>query len=326
MSSLIKQKPAKQQEKDDAPLDIKYAVPSKPLDFSFRKIVGLKMLIKTEERSGIRRTWEEIEKEEKLRQESTLKIEKKSNTEEEEEEEKDKKPKKKELDNEEGGEVKEFFINDIKNVELPKGKAQSSVTSNVNILEEKKNLVKRKVKYIQYTNAVILHNNEIYSLADIHTVFNTILIEPEFIEGSFRSKVELIQWLDLSQNNLSDIHEDICNLKFLKILYLHANNIQEIDKIKPLRNCHCLINLTLHGNLIEHIKGYRQFIIELVPTLEKLDFTLISEKELDIIHFKGCRNGEVRDKQGKVSIYPKLDERFIKQFKEKNDDKNNNLD
>jgi len=88
-----------------------------------------------------------------------------------------------------------------------------------------------------------------------------------------------------------------------------------------------LINLTLHGNSIEHIKGYRNFIIELVPKLEKLDFTLVSEKELDIIHFKGSRYGELRDKLGNIVSYPKLDDRFKRRPKdEKNDDNKNNFD
>ena len=48
------------------------------------------------------------------------------------------------------------------------------------------------------------------------------------------------------------------------------------------------------------------------PLLEKLDSAVISEKELDIIKFRGSRYGEVRNKAGKVIRYPKLPEEIIK--------------
>ena len=295
--------------------EIIYPVASKPLDFSFRNIKNIETLIMTEARGGERRSIEEIEKEEKMKNE---KVQKAVDTETslEEDEVIDKKQKTKAL-KEEVSEVVEMRIHDKSNEEK-KGKSQFNNKKDIH--EEKSTSLKKKVVYVNYTNTIILHDNEIENLSNIDFVFNQILIEPTFLLNTGRNKLELIQWLDLSHNHIKDIHFDIQKLVFLKILYLHANYISEIDSVKALAGCNCLINLTLHGNSIEHIKGYRHFIIEMIPKLEKLDFTLVSEKELDVIYFKGCRYGEVRDKlTGKVLVYPKLDERFVKRLK---DDKN----
>lgn len=303
--------------------DILYAVPSKPLDFSFRNIKILETLIKTEARAGDRRPVKEIEKEEKERQDNNLKMEKHTVS-SFDEEELEKKPKKKEIEkNNDASEVVEMRIND-KGIDNSKAKIQGNSMIGGN--DEKALASKKKVKFSTYTNAVLLHNNEITTLSRIDAVLNEILLYPKFLENSYKKKLDLIQWLDLSHNHLQDIHVDISSLRFLKILYLHANFINELENIRNLKNCACLINLTLHGNSIEHIKGYRNFVIELVPRLEKLDFTLVSEKELDIIHFKGSRYGEVRDKTGNIIAYPKLDERFKRKPKDEKNDENKNLD
>ena len=135
---------------------------------------------------------------------------------------------------------------------------------------------------------------------------------PDLTFDSKLNKVQLIQWIDISRNKLTSIHKDICELPYLKILYVHGNNIQEIGKVTALGQCKSLTSLTLYGNPIDHIKGYRGFIIEMCPLLEKLDGAVISEKELDVIKFHGSRFGEVRDKKGNVKKYPKLPDEIIK--------------
>jgi len=169
---------------------------------------------------------------------------------------------------------------------------------------------KRKIKFKKYCNAFNVSNNKLTTVEGIHTVLEMLL--PELSFPSKLSKVQLIQWVDISRNKLTSIHRDICELPYLKILYAHGNNIQEIEKVTALGNCKSLTALTLYGNPMDHIKGYRNFIIEMCPLLEKLDGAVISEKELDIIKFHGSRYGEVRDKKGNVRRYPKLPEEIIK--------------
>jgi len=65
----------------------------------------------------------------------------------------------------------------------------------------------------------------------------------------------------------------------LKILYLHCNYIKDLKEITKLAAP--LISLTIHGNPIEAIPGFRQFIIAIIPTLKNLDTAHISKKERD---------------------------------------------
>ena len=65
----------------------------------------------------------------------------------------------------------------------------------------------------------------------------------------------------------------------LKVLNLHGNGIErmaEIDKLASLSN---LRSLTVHGNPVEDTKGYRDYIINKIPQLEKLDFSKITKAD-----------------------------------------------
>lgn len=178
-----------------------------------------------------------------------------------------------------------------------------------NKIEVKKEESKIKIQYKKYINSFNVSNNKITSLQNIQSVLLDLL--PELTFQSKLSKVELLQWIDISRNKLTDIHPDITTLPYLKILYVHGNNIQEIERVVHLSRCKSLTNLTLYGNPIDHIRGYRHFIIEMCPLLEKLDSALVSEKELDVIKFGGSRYGEIRRK-GVVVQYPKLPDEIIK--------------
>ena len=193
-----------------------------------------------------------------------------------------------------------------------KGKKFNESAIKINKKEEsKKNQEKKiKIKFKKYCNAFNVSNNKLTTIEGIHTVLEALL--PDLTFTSKLTKVQLIQWIDISRNKLTGIHRDICELPYLKILYVHGNNIQEIGKVTALSQCKSLTSLTLYGNPMDHIKGYRNFIIEMCPLLEKLDGAVISEKELDIIKFHGSRYGEVRDKKGNVKKYPKLPDEIIK--------------
>jgi Leucine-rich repeat (LRR) protein len=251
-----------------------------------------------------------VEKEKKIKKkednedknENANELEKKKN--EEEEQLKIKKAKN------ESNEIFEGKLRD--DINEVKGKKFNESTMKMSKKEEsKKNQEKKiKIKFKKYCNAFNVSNNKLTTIEGIHTVLETLL--PDLTFSSKLSKVQLIQWVDISRNKLTSIHKDICELPYLKILYVHGNNIQEIGKVTALGQCKSLTSLTLYGNPMDHIKGYRNFIIEMCPLLEKLDGAVISEKELDIIKFHGSRYGEVRDKKGNVKKYPKLPDEIIK--------------
>lgn len=301
--------------------EIYYATPAKPLDFSFKELRCFEDLIRTEPRSGIRKTVEEIIKtKEDLTGENKkdrIGLDDEYNNQEMKLERKNKR----ELIKMDVNDVIEAKINSDIKMDNKGGKIMK-------IDDGKADGPKRKIKYVNYTNTVIMHSNQIKSFEKIDVVFNDILPDIDFFTMQNRTKLDLIQWIDISHNKIEEIHPDLLNLKYLKILYCHANHIKEIERVAMLRNCKSLLNLTLHGNPIEQIKGYRQFIIEIVPSLEKLDFTLVSEKELDIIYHRGSRWGEKRNKKGEVIEYPRLDgeilKRMIKPLEDLTDKKDDN--
>lgn len=300
--------------------EIIYTRPNKPLDYSFRDIVYMKDLINAIPRQGVRKQIVIIQNEsddkknlseDKSKDISSLLLNNKKKGKEVKEEVVE-------------GKIFGEKISDKKNKRSSDANNFGKYQGN---LQSEKMTTKNVIKYLPYTNSIILHSNGIKSLYDITSALQEILPEVEFLNKQKKdvkkdtlipknidvnfSKLDLIQWIDLSHNKLESIHKDILELRFLKILYLHANLIKNLEEITVLANNKALINLTLHGNPIEHIKGYRLLVIEMIPTLEKLDFTLVSEKELDIIHFRGAKFGEKRNKQGVVTVFPKLDKEIL---------------
>lgn len=275
-----------------------YIYPDKPLVYNFFDVSELRQLLDKEPTSGRRK---EVKKED-LNED---KIENEGEDEKTKKEEEDLKIKKTKQDNNEifegvlgvdGNELKSRKYNETQNM-LRKN-------------EGKKSGKNTKIRFKKYCNSFNVSNNKLTTISGIYDVLMDLL--PELSFKSKLNKVELIQWVDISRNKLTEISGDIKRLPFLKILYVHGNNIQEIDKVLPLGECPSLTSLTLYGNPMDHIRGYRNFIIELCPLLEKLDSAVVSEKELDIIKHKGSRYGEVRNKKGLVVRYPKLPEEIIK--------------
>ena len=289
------------EKKDDKRENLCYIEADKPLVYNFFDVKNLQELIDKEPTSGKRKENKKKEENED-KNENQNEIEKKKN--EEEEQLKLKKAK---------VESNEIFEGKLRD-DINESKGKKFNESNINLTKKeinKKNAEKKiKIKFKKYCNAFNVSNNKLTTIEGIHTVLEQLL--PDLTFDSKLSKVQLIQWIDISRNKLTSIHKDICELPYLKILYVHGNNIQEIGKVVALGQCKSLTSLTLYGNPMDHIKGYRNFIIEMCPLLEKLDGAVISEKELDIIKFHGSRYGEVRDKKGNVRKYPKLPDEIIK--------------
>jgi hypothetical protein len=66
---------------------------------------------------------------------------------------------------------------------------------------------------------------------------------------------------------------------------LHGNYIANLEEVKKLQEIQSLQTLTLYGNFIEQIKGYRLYVLgmmyEKYETLKKMDNVLITKKEFD---------------------------------------------
>ena len=178
--------------------------------------------------------------------------------------------------------------------------------------EERLEKLKKKKQFRTYISTVYITQCQLESLEGIHSSLEKLLPPikidvkvPKYFLDNNLERVYFIQKLNLSENKLSFIHKDLTLIPNLKILDLSNNLITDLNKVKELQNIQKLILLTLRGNKICLIRGYRQFIIELCPLLTHLDAAEVSEKELDIIHFKGSRFGEKRlNGHGKVIKYP----------------------
>jgi hypothetical protein len=88
-----------------------------------------------------------------------------------------------------------------------------------------------------------------------------------------------LSWLDLSFNSIVTIDASIKSLKSLQIVYLHGNAIEKLSELEKLSGLTNLKSLTAHGNPCQNNKTYRTFLIQRIPSLKKLDFSLISKQE-----------------------------------------------
>uniref|UniRef100_A0A7S3YVG8 Leucine-rich repeat-containing protein 51 n=1 Tax=Lotharella globosa TaxID=91324 RepID=A0A7S3YVG8_9EUKA len=66
-----------------------------------------------------------------------------------------------------------------------------------------------------------------------------------------------LTWLDLSYNKLTDISKELMKFPKLSMLYLHGNNIRDLNEVKKLTGLVNLKKLTLHGNQNVIDKGTR---------------------------------------------------------------------
>ncbi|XP_028429181.1 leucine-rich repeat-containing protein 51 isoform X2 [Perca flavescens] len=113
-----------------------------------------------------------------------------------------------------------------------------------------------------------LNNNNISDLHDLQKTVSHFLAEPS-----------QIAWLDLSFNKISHIDQVLCELRDLRVLYLHGNSIfilSEVDRLGVLPQLH---TITLHGNVIETNKAYRNRVISALPRLKTMDFSAVTRQE-----------------------------------------------
>lgn len=125
-------------------------------------------------------------------------------------------------------------------------------------------------------DCLLLNNNELREITGLYEILTGVLLHGD--------PSKLI-WINLSFNYLTKIDDEILNFVNLKSLNLHGNYINEIEEVKKLGELGALQNLTLNGNPIEEVKGYRCYVLGLMyqryETLKKLDSIIITNKEFD---------------------------------------------
>ncbi|KAM7399358.1 hypothetical protein PAMP_018635 [Pampus punctatissimus] len=128
--------------------------------------------------------------------------------------------------------------------------------------------LKRNSQKKYLSRSLRLNNNNITDLHDLQRTISHFLAEPL-----------QLAWLDLSFNNITNIEQVLCELHELRVLYLHGNSIfilSEVDKLGVLPHLH---TITLHGNVIETNKAYRNRVISALPGLKMMDFSAVTRQE-----------------------------------------------
>jgi hypothetical protein len=123
---------------------------------------------------------------------------------------------------------------------------------------------------LEVTTALRVSNNDFSSLANLHKSLAAVVFMPE-----------KLLWLDLSFNMLSTMGAIAQACPALKLLYLHTNQIDSMAEVDTLRGLQELQTLTLHGNPIENVEGYRFRAAAALPGLRKLDFSALTLVEQD---------------------------------------------
>ncbi|KAG7399748.1 hypothetical protein PHYBOEH_008082 [Phytophthora boehmeriae] len=116
------------------------------------------------------------------------------------------------------------------------------------------------------------NNNKISHLNDMHEALNAVFDNPG-----------MLQWLDLSGNQLTTIPADVfAAYPELFTLHLHGNSLSKYSDVDTLaRWLPRLHSLSLHGNPLEEKKHYRNYVIASFPNLKQLDFSSVTAGDRD---------------------------------------------
>ncbi|XP_011404021.1 PREDICTED: leucine-rich repeat-containing protein 51-like [Amphimedon queenslandica] len=117
--------------------------------------------------------------------------------------------------------------------------------------------------------ALRVNNNMLASWEGFIETLDQMIIEPH----------QHLQWLDLSFNDLKTIDEALLQLPNLTMIYLHGNNIKRLKEVDKLVALTRLKSLSLHGNPIESVSGYRQYIVTHIPQLQTVDFSGVTKAD-----------------------------------------------
>lgn len=136
--------------------------------------------------------------------------------------------------------------------------------------KKQKPKVRSRYEVTQITTCLRLCNNSLKNLEGLDDAVTEMFDYPEKVE-----------WFDFSFNELTTIDDNMLQYKNLKSIYLHGNQITDLNEIVKLRELPLLKSLAMHGNPIEEIKDppYRMFVIGALPSLMRLDFCTITPQD-----------------------------------------------
>ena len=92
---------------------------------------------------------------------------------------------------------------------------------------------------------------------------------------------ENLKQIDLSSNQLESLPAAnvFAGMHSLQFLYLHSNAISKWQDLQSLVSLPEIMHITLFGNPVCQIPGYRHFIVNSIPCLKALDNYVITDEE-----------------------------------------------
>lgn len=252
----------------------------KALDFSFKELQTLDQLPFTDERDGIRlpkKSLEEMEEEKKevtnltaasglVQKEEAPKVE----VEENEDDTHRKKRQEEVLKGPPAPAIAKILADNVTSVNAAKASGHG---------DQGQSVIRKKL-ILKRTTSLILSYNYLESLNGLMDVLPKVMRYPLNLG-----------WIDLSFNLIKTLTPELGALPNLKSLYLHCNYLLSLEEVAKLRHIELLQAVTLHGNPIERLPGYRlQCIAVLPPTVKKLDSALITALERDNTDYKATRS------------------------------------
>uniref|UniRef100_UPI00398F4B97 leucine-rich repeat-containing protein 51 n=1 Tax=Pristiophorus japonicus TaxID=55135 RepID=UPI00398F4B97 len=116
-----------------------------------------------------------------------------------------------------------------------------------------------------------LSNNRLCDLSGLNQLIGILFVEPT-----------RLFWIDLSFNSFPIIDPVLIQCSNLQILNLHGNQISELFQMDKLATLPHMRSLTMHGNPVELMKGYRSYIVGTIPQLKSLDYSFITKQDRSI--------------------------------------------
>ena len=131
-----------------------------------------------------------------------------------------------------------------------------------------------------FQRARIYNYNEIKKINFMGYAFNDI---------SEISKCINLESVSFSSNQITSL-KYFNDMKNLRELSLANNNISDINEIRYLSSCPNLKKLWLKGNPISRFQEYREYVIKLLPNLEKLDDKEVTVYERQMLNMNNMNN------------------------------------
>ncbi len=98
---------------------------------------------------------------------------------------------------------------------------------------------------------------------------------------SILQRMDSIEVLSLAVNHITTL-KDIASCYRLRELYMRRNNVGRITELKYLQGLNQLKILSLAENPVASLPHYRQLVIRLCPSIEKLDDAMVTNQEKEM--------------------------------------------